>query len=116
MNGTPPLGGIDRNHKENLNLSLTLPAPNSIPDDSQRDQVMSEAAVWDQLTRFEQRALIKLFGGGSLRKNHPSVAEELRARGLVDENDALAMHGLFVLTLAMRRQRVDAQSRTGIAA
>ena len=77
---------------------------------------MSEAMLWDQLTRFGQRALIKLFGGGSLRKNHPAVAEELRARGLVDENNALAMPGLFVLTLAMRRQRVDAQSRTGIAA
>jgi hypothetical protein len=114
--GHAGLDDIDRNHKEILNLSLTLPVPNSITDDSQRDQAMSEAAVWDQLTRFEQRALIKLFGGGSLRKNHPAVAEELRARGLVDENNALAMPGLFVLTLAMRRQRVDAQSRTGIAA
>jgi hypothetical protein len=28
---------------------------------------MSKAAVWDELTRLEQRALIKLFGGGSLR-------------------------------------------------
>ena len=56
---------------------------------------MSEAAVWDELTRFEQRALIKLFGGGSLRDNSPAVADELRARGMVDGNDALAMPGLL---------------------
>jgi len=29
---------------------------------------MSDAAVWDDLTRFDQRALIKLFGGGTLRR------------------------------------------------
>jgi hypothetical protein len=66
---------------------------------------MSEAAVWDKLTRLEQRALIKLFGGGSLRNNDPEVIGRLRAGGLVDENDALAMPGLFVLTLAMRRHQ-----------
>ena len=77
---------------------------------------MSEAAVWDELTRFEQRALIKLFGGGSLRYNSPAVADELRARGMVDENDALAMPGLLVLTLAMRRQRAEARMRVGLAA
>jgi len=77
---------------------------------------MSEAAVWDELTRFEQRALIKLFGGGSLRYNSPAVADELRARGMVDENYALAMPGLLVLTLAMRRQRAEAQMRAGLAA
>lgn len=66
---------------------------------------MSEAAVWDHLTRLEQRALIKLFGGGTLRNNDPEVVKTLRARGFVDEHDALAMAGLFVLTLAMRRQQ-----------
>ena len=77
---------------------------------------MSEAAGWDDLTRFEQRALIKLFGGGSLRKDDPAVVDELRKRGLIDENNALAMSGLFVLTLAMRRQRANAQARLGLAA
>jgi hypothetical protein len=47
---------------------------------------MSEAPGWNELTRFQQRALIKLFGGGSLRNDDPAVAAELRARGLVDEN------------------------------
>jgi hypothetical protein len=72
---------------------------------------MSEAPGWDELTRFQQRALIKLFGGGSLRNDDPAVAVELRARGLVDENNALAMPGLLVVTLAMRRQQAEAQPR-----
>jgi hypothetical protein len=72
---------------------------------------MSEAAVWDALTRIEQRALIKLFGGGSLRRDDPAVAETLRARGFVDENYALAMPGLLVLTLAIRQQQMEVRSR-----
>jgi len=51
---------------------------------------MSEATGWDELTRFEQRALIKLFGGGSLRNDDPAIARELRTRGFVDEHNALA--------------------------
>lgn len=69
---------------------------------------MSEAKLWDELTRVGQRALIKLFGGGSLRHEKPAVVEELRARGFVDGNNALAMPGLLVLTLAMRRQQAQA--------
>ena len=76
--------------------------------------VMSEAVVWDNLTRLEQRALIKLFGGGTLRNNDPEIVNRLRARGFVDENDALAMAGLIVLTLAMRRQQAFERSRTGL--
>jgi hypothetical protein len=76
---------------------------------------MSEAAGWDKLTRFEQRALIKLFGGGSLRHDDPEVVNGLRARGFVDENNALSMPGLFVLTLAMRRQQAAAQLSAGFA-
>lgn len=72
---------------------------------------MPEATGWDELTRFEQRALIKLFGGGSLRNDDPAIAKELRARGFVDENDALTMPGLQILTLAMRRQQAEAQLR-----
>jgi hypothetical protein len=75
---------------------------------------MFEAPGWDELTRPEQRALIKLFGGGSLRKNDPAVVHGLRAKGFVDENDALSMPGLLVLTLAMRRQQADERLRTGL--
>jgi hypothetical protein len=77
---------------------------------------MDEATVWDDLTRFEQRALIKLFGGGTLRNDNPIVVEELRARGLVDESDNLSIPGLLVLTLAIRKQQAHARSRMGLAA
>lgn len=77
---------------------------------------MNETNAWDELTRFEQRTLIKLFGGGTLRNDDPIVVEELRARGLVDGNDNLSMPGLLVLTLAMRKQQADARSRMGLAA
>jgi hypothetical protein len=76
---------------------------------------MFEAPGWDELTRPVQRALIKLFGGGSLRKNDPAIVDGLRARGFVDENDALSMPGLLVLTLAMRRQQANERLRTGLA-
>jgi hypothetical protein len=41
---------------------------------------------WNELTRSEQRILIKLFGGGSLRDNGPSETAELRAEGLIDDS------------------------------
>jgi hypothetical protein len=80
-------------------------------DDRKGFRQMSEEAGWDELTRFEQRALIKLFGGGTLRREDPAVVHALRARGFVDEYDALSMPGLLVLTLAMRRQQVEVRSR-----
>jgi hypothetical protein len=66
---------------------------------------MSEASGWDALSRLEQRALIKLFGGGSLRREPSKVVERLRSQTLVDEHDTLSMRGLFLLTLALRRQQ-----------
>lgn len=42
-------------------------------------------ANWDDLDRFEQRLLIKLFGGGSTRYDDPVVVEGLRRRGFVDD-------------------------------
>ena len=75
---------------------------------------MSEAAGWDALSRPEQRALIKLFGGGSLRREASAVVEHLRAHALVDEHDTLSKRGLFVLTLAIRRQQGDVAHRSMI--
>jgi hypothetical protein len=72
---------------------------------------MSEATGWDELTRLEQRALIKLFGGGSLRNDDPAIARKLFTRGFVDENNALAKPGLLILNLALRRQQAEAQLR-----
>ena len=73
---------------------------------------MPATISWDDLTRFEQRVLIKLFGGGTTRNENPTVVDGLRFRGLVDENDNLSMLGLLVFTLAIRKQQLDAL-RTG---
>jgi hypothetical protein len=77
---------------------------------------MSATINWDDLTRFEQRLLIKLFGGGTTRNENPAVVDGLRSRGLVDENDELSILGLLAFTLALRKQQTDAQLCTGRAA
>ena len=74
------------------------------------------ATHWDELTRPEQRLLIRLFGGGSLRNHNATDIEGLRRRGLVDDELNLSMPGLLVFTLAMREQQADAIRRAGIAA
>jgi hypothetical protein len=73
------------------------------------------AMPWDELTRSEQRLLIRLFGGGSLRNQNAADIEGLRRRGLIDDEQNLSMPGLLVLTLAMREQQADARRRAGIA-
>ena len=77
---------------------------------------MVEATIWAQLNRPEQRLLIKLFGCGSTRNEESAVVEGLCARGLLDENHELSKVGLFVLTLAMRKQQADVRLRTGLTA
>jgi hypothetical protein len=73
--------------------------------------MMPETPRWDELTRSEQRLLIRLFGGGSLRNQNPEVVEGLCRRGLVDDEQNLSVPGLLTLTLAMRRHQTDAQRR-----
>jgi hypothetical protein len=70
---------------------------------------------WDELTRSEQRLLIKLFGGGSLRNESAADIEGLRRRGFIDDKQNLSMPGLLVLTLAMREQQAVARRRAGMA-
>jgi hypothetical protein len=72
---------------------------------------MVDTAGWDELTRSEQRLLIKLFAGGTARNDPPVVVEGLRARAFVDENNKLSMLGLLVFTLAIGKQQSDARSR-----
>ena len=66
---------------------------------------------WDELTRSEQRLLIRLFGGGSARNQNAADIDGLRWRGFIDDDQKLSMPGLLVLTLAMREQQADAQRR-----
>jgi hypothetical protein len=63
---------------------------------------------WDELTRSEQRLLIRLFGGGSLRHQNAADIEGLSRRGLIDDAQNLSMPGLLVLTLGMREQEAAA--------
>jgi hypothetical protein len=74
---------------------------------------MPETPLWDELSRSEQRLLIRLFGGGSLRNQNLEAVEGLRRRGLVDDEQNLSVPGLLALTLAMRRQTTDALRRAG---
>jgi len=66
---------------------------------------------WDELTRSEQRLLMRLFGGGSTRNQNAADIDGLRLRGFIDDNQQLSMPGLLVLTLAMREQQADVQRR-----
>jgi hypothetical protein len=58
---------------------------------------MPETPLWDELTRSEQRLLIRLFGGGSLRNQNAEDIEDLCRRGLVDDDQNLSVPGLLVL-------------------
>jgi len=73
------------------------------------------ATPWDELTRSEQRLLIRLFGGGSLRNQNAVEIEGLRRRGLIDDDKNLNMSGLLVFTLALRDQQAAARRRAGLA-
>jgi hypothetical protein len=73
--------------------------------------MMAATISWDDLPRFEQRLVIKLFGGGTTRNELPAVVDGLRSRGLLDEAGKLSMLGLLVFTLALNKQQADAQLR-----
>ena len=66
---------------------------------------MAATMGWDELSRFKQRLLMKLFGGGTTRNENRTVGDSLRCRGLLGENNKLAMPGLPIFTRAMRRQK-----------
>src|SRR5260370_35374413 len=74
-----------------------------------RAWTMPATISWDDLTRFEQRPLIKLSGCGTTRNENPAVADGLRSRGLVEESDNFSMRGLLVLTIARDNQHKYAQ-------
>jgi hypothetical protein len=55
---------------------------------------------WNELTRGQQRILIKLFGGGSLRGDDSVEAADLIQRGLVTPS-GLTPSGLNVFRAAL---------------
>ena len=58
---------------------------------------------WNELTRRQQRILIKLFGGGSLRGDASVETADLIQRGLVTRN-GLTTSGLEVFKAALKSQ------------
>jgi hypothetical protein len=74
------------------------------------------AMPWDELTRSEQRLLIRLFGGGSVRTQNPADIEGLRRRGFINDEQNLSLPGLLVFKLALREQQAAARQRAGTPA
>jgi hypothetical protein len=58
---------------------------------------------WNELTRRQQRILIKLFGGGSLRGDDSVETADLIQRGLVTRN-GLTTSGLQAFKAALKSQ------------
>jgi len=67
---------------------------------------------WNELTRRQQRILIKLFGGGSFRGDDSVETADLIQRGLVTRN-GLTTSGLEVFKAALKSQYEI--RRTGVA-
>jgi hypothetical protein len=75
---------------------------------------MPATTIWDELTRSEQRLLIRLFGCGSLRNQDPRAIERLHRCGLIDDEGALTSQGMLVFAGALHQHRAEAQRRAGL--
>jgi hypothetical protein len=65
---------------------------------------VNDLTLWDELTRREQRIMIKLFGGGSLNGDAPIETVNLMRLGLITEN-GLTSAGLGLFIAAFKAQR-----------
>jgi hypothetical protein len=65
---------------------------------------VNDLALWNELTRREQRILIKLFGGGSRHGDGPIETVNLMRLGLITEN-GLTPAGLELFIAAFKAQR-----------
>ena len=63
-----------------------------------------DLALWNGLTRREQRIVIRLFGGGSAHGDSMMEASNLIRLGLISEN-GLTSAGLEVFKAAFKAQR-----------
>jgi hypothetical protein len=76
---------------------------------------MPATTHWDELTRSEQRLLIRLYGGGTVRNQDPKAIEDLHRRDLVDDEGKITALGLLLFSVALRRHQTDARQRMGFA-
>ena len=65
---------------------------------------MNDLTLWNELTRREQRIMIKLFGGGSANGDGPIETVNLMRLGLITEN-GLTSTGLELFIAAFKAQR-----------
>jgi hypothetical protein len=75
------------------------------------EDIAMSVAAWDELTKSEQRLMIRLFGGGSVRNQATGDIEGLRQRGLINGEQKLSLPGLLVFTLALQDQQTIARQR-----
>jgi hypothetical protein len=77
---------------------------------------MSTATHWDELNRSQQRLMIRLYGGGTVRNQEPEAIAHLHSRGFVSDEGELTTLGAQVFMSAVRRQQADFQLRAALAA
>ncbi len=65
---------------------------------------MDHLSVWNELSRKEQRILIKLFGGGSVRSDLPIATANLVQLGFINEG-RLSSGGLALFLAALSAQQ-----------
>jgi hypothetical protein len=65
---------------------------------------VNDLTLWNELTRREQRIMIKLFGGGSTHGDGPVDTVNLMRLGLITEN-GLTSTGLELFIAAFKAQR-----------
>jgi hypothetical protein len=65
---------------------------------------VDDLAAWNELSRREQRLLIKLFGGGSVTREGMEETANLRRLGLITDG-GLSAAGLKLFTSAFKAQR-----------
>ena len=71
---------------------------------------MNGLTLWNELTRREQRIMIKLFGGGSPLGDGPIETANLARLGLITMN-GLTSAGLELFIAAFKAQRDPVQER-----
>jgi len=71
---------------------------------------------WDELSRLEQRLIMRLYGGGSVRNQNPEAITHLHGCGLIGDQGELTTSGMQMFMDALRRRQADVRRCTGMAA
>jgi hypothetical protein len=71
---------------------------------------------WDELSRLEQRLIMRLYGGGSVRNQSLEAIAHLHGCGLISDEGELTTSGVQVFMIALRRQQADVRQCARIAA